>query len=497
MSIRNVIKFSYFLIVLLFSFNIAVDRAFAALSVTASNAIVGQSTTFGLSGLPSGKSASVQFLLVRDDGGQFYVPKNPIVTNGSSTTLSADYTFVDAQVGNWTVAAVVVIDGKTSSSSPKTFKVEKASTSCASGFCMSLSKTFGNTGTQFDVYVIPLRSGVQTISVSKAGRSDLVYDHFALKEDNPNHRYLASLRPTDVGCYTVRLDNTSISSNTVYFEISQDGVKHCDNGKPIGGANDPSKTCLDQNGVYDGTTGCKGDICVTYADSSGAGATLDVNKNVNLTYAVCNLADAKKPPVCSSGKTLRHILAHGDFNLKDGTGTFSDEGAGANFNYSFKPDAVSQKNAYIAYFYCSATPAGGPNPGQELSTLAGGEIWASALFQKNTVGQQPGSEPGSANEPQPTQTQYTFEIQNPLGAYGSLEDLIDGIVGWLVKIAIPLAVIMILYAGILFLTAGQYPQNYEKAKTTLFYVVIGLTVIFIGKGFISLIKSILELSKGQ
>ena len=82
-----------------------------------------------------------------------------------------------------------------------------------------------------------------------------------------------------------------------------------------------------------------------------------------------------------------------------------------------------------------------------------------------------------------------------LQPYGppDLATLVNAIASWIFKIAIPIGVIVILWAGITMLTSGGNPGKIEKAKKMLGYAIAGLVVIFIGRGFISLIKSILEL----
>ncbi len=89
---------------------------------------------------------------------------------------------------------------------------------------------------------------------------------------------------------------------------------------------------------------------------------------------------------------------------------------------------------------------------------------------------------------------YSFNITNPLS--GAPEDpfqLINIITRWLLNISIPIAVLFILYAGFLMLTAGPTPAKFQKGKSILVNVVIGLAVIFIGRGFITLIYSVIEL----
>ncbi len=109
-----------------------------------------------------------------------------------------------------------------------------------------------------------------------------------------------------------------------------------------------------------------------------------------------------------------------------------------------------------------------------------------------------GSFPSPAVTPKPAGSTpdktYSFEITNPLkGGPNDLFDIINIATKLLLQISIPLAVLWILYAGYLMLTAGPTPAKFEKGKGILKNVVIGLAVIFIGRGFITLIYSILEL----
>ncbi|MBP9822255.1 MAG: TrbC/VirB2 family protein [Candidatus Pacebacteria bacterium] len=90
---------------------------------------------------------------------------------------------------------------------------------------------------------------------------------------------------------------------------------------------------------------------------------------------------------------------------------------------------------------------------------------------------------------------YSFTITNPLaGGPNDLFDIINIVTQWIIYISVPMAVLWIMWAGFLMLTAGGTPANFNKGKDILKYVVIGLAIIFIGKGFVSLIISIIELS---
>lgn len=86
-----------------------------------------------------------------------------------------------------------------------------------------------------------------------------------------------------------------------------------------------------------------------------------------------------------------------------------------------------------------------------------------------------------------------YEIPNPINT-DSFEGLVKKIAEWFYKIMVPLAAIMVLYAGFLFLTSGGDEEKIKKAKKAITYTIVGVAIIVIGAGFITLIKSILEVN---
>ncbi len=83
-----------------------------------------------------------------------------------------------------------------------------------------------------------------------------------------------------------------------------------------------------------------------------------------------------------------------------------------------------------------------------------------------------------------------FQVENPIGA-NNLEDIIKLVSDNILKLAIPVAVVMILIAGYNFVTSAGNPSKIQKGKQILTWTAVGLAVIFIGGGFVDLIKSIL------
>lgn len=84
-----------------------------------------------------------------------------------------------------------------------------------------------------------------------------------------------------------------------------------------------------------------------------------------------------------------------------------------------------------------------------------------------------------------------IKIPNPLKAE-SFKELIDNIIDFLVKIGFPLALAVIIYAGIMFMASGGNEEKVTRAKKILLWAVIGYAIILMSKGIISVILNILE-----
>ena len=82
-------------------------------------------------------------------------------------------------------------------------------------------------------------------------------------------------------------------------------------------------------------------------------------------------------------------------------------------------------------------------------------------------------------------------ITNPLAA-DTFEKLIDNLITFIFWIALALFPLMIVIAGIYFVTAAGDPAQVEKAKGIILYTLIGFIVILVAKGFIELLKQVLE-----
>jgi hypothetical protein len=95
--------------------------------------------------------------------------------------------------------------------------------------------------------------------------------------------------------------------------------------------------------------------------------------------------------------------------------------------------------------------------------------------------------------PAATARAQSFEVTSPVRSINDLGDLIDVVTRNLLEIAIPIAVLMYIWAGIKYMTSRGNPDGIKKAHDIMLYTTIGLVILLIGSGFVTLIQSILEL----
>ena len=82
-------------------------------------------------------------------------------------------------------------------------------------------------------------------------------------------------------------------------------------------------------------------------------------------------------------------------------------------------------------------------------------------------------------------------ICDPLNSNGNISVLIDRIINFLLYLAAPIAVLMTVYAGFLFITRGDKPEEIKKASKMLLYIVIGVIVLILSKSVVGFVNSFL------
>jgi hypothetical protein len=91
----------------------------------------------------------------------------------------------------------------------------------------------------------------------------------------------------------------------------------------------------------------------------------------------------------------------------------------------------------------------------------------------------------------PVLTLAQVTVQNPIG-FNDFESLIlQGIFPAVATIIGALGVVMIVWAGILFVTSAGDPGRLGKAKTALWWAIIGIAIGIAATGLIELIKKII------
>ena len=106
--------------------------------------------------------------------------------------------------------------------------------------------------------------------------------------------------------------------------------------------------------------------------------------------------------------------------------------------------------------------------------ISWGLFW-SAVVQAATTGS-PNPLPGAGSSPQPS-------ITDPLGV-GGIQGLFNRIIDGLLLLAGPVAVIMLVYAGYLFVIASDNENRIKTARATVLYVVIGIAVLVMSKAIV-------------
>ena len=82
------------------------------------------------------------------------------------------------------------------------------------------------------------------------------------------------------------------------------------------------------------------------------------------------------------------------------------------------------------------------------------------------------------------------QICNPL-AYCNIEDLVNAIIRFLIMIGSPIAGVMFVVAGVMFVTSAGDPERVRTARRVMIYTAVGLAVILVASGLIKVLQSLL------
>jgi len=102
-------------------------------------------------------------------------------------------------------------------------------------------------------------------------------------------------------------------------------------------------------------------------------------------------------------------------------------------------------------------------------------------------------DPSNISNSESQTNSITFE--NPLGPTGTIEGLVNHILAFALKLAIPIATIMIIWSGFLFATSAGNEEKIKTAQKTLIWAIVGLGVAIIATTIPALVQEFLGTSE--
>jgi hypothetical protein len=102
--------------------------------------------------------------------------------------------------------------------------------------------------------------------------------------------------------------------------------------------------------------------------------------------------------------------------------------------------------------------------------------------------------PGIISDPTPEGVESTSNprLVNPLGGVDSIEGFLEKLFNIILRIAIPIIALAIIYSGFLFVAAQGNDEKLKNAKKTLLYTLIGATIILAAWVIASALKSTVD-----
>ena len=85
------------------------------------------------------------------------------------------------------------------------------------------------------------------------------------------------------------------------------------------------------------------------------------------------------------------------------------------------------------------------------------------------------------------------EITNPIGTT-SITDILNALINFALLLLPPLSTLMVLWAGLLFMTAGANADRLAKARTALVWALVGIAVVLLSKGAQLIIADLLSVN---
>lgn len=87
--------------------------------------------------------------------------------------------------------------------------------------------------------------------------------------------------------------------------------------------------------------------------------------------------------------------------------------------------------------------------------------------------------------------QTEVSLPNPLNT-DTVEGVIDNVLGWLTTVGAPIAAVMIIIGAFQMMFAGGSPEKFKTGTQTILYTVIGYGILWIARGVVSIIETLLQ-----
>jgi len=86
---------------------------------------------------------------------------------------------------------------------------------------------------------------------------------------------------------------------------------------------------------------------------------------------------------------------------------------------------------------------------------------------------------------------FALDIHNPLGGISDINSLLKNIVGFLIVLAIPISMILVVYSGFLYITSAGNEDKIKTAQKTLIWALVGFAVVLVARSVPVIIENIL------
>jgi hypothetical protein len=189
-----------------------------------------------------------------------------------------------------------------------------------------------------------------------------------------------------------------------------------------------------------------------------------------LTFFLYKVPISNAQTDCSAVGTLGQYASCCDGSSTDSSActTFANQHGGAGTT----TNSCNTVNGLAQYSQCCSATA---------TDTGVCSAFASAFISKYSGNSNPALNinftPGGSTTPATTNQPLNIHLQNPLSGVSTIPDAINKILSVVIRIALPLIIIMFIWAGITFIFAQGNEKKITQAKNIFFYTIIGTLLI--------------------